>query len=211
MFNVCPSCGEYRVDKTIRQTKDGACAICPSCNHPHPFLRLPLFVVTGASGTGKSTLALQLSNLTKDVVVMETDILWDNRYNEPETNYRAYREMWLRTAKNIAQAGKPVVLCGTAMPDQLENCEERRYFEAIHYIALVCESRLLEERLKRRPSWRASGSDEFVQAMVGYNQWLIGHGPANTPAIATLDTSMDSTEESARKALAVISAAMMQS
>ncbi|RAP77235.1 AAA family ATPase [Paenibacillus montanisoli] len=204
MFNVCPTCGEYRVDKIIQHTQDRTYAICPECNHPHPFLQLPLFIVTGASGSGKSTLVLELSSMTKDVVVMETDILWDDRYNQPETNYRNYREMWLRMAKNIAQAGKPVVLCGTTVPEQLEDCEERRYFGETHYIALVCESSLLEERLKRRPTWRASGSDDFIKGMVGFNRWLIEQGPTCNPEIAALDTSQDTPHETAIKLLAMI-------
>ncbi|AZN41371.1 AAA family ATPase [Paenibacillus albus] len=200
MFNVCPACGEYRVDKIIQQSADGTYAICPECEHPHPFLQLPLFIVTGASGAGKSTLVLQLSKLANDFVVMESDILWDNRFNEPETSYRDYRETWLRMAKNIAQAGKPVVLCGTATPDQLEDCVERRYFSEIHYIALVCESGVLEERLKGRPAWRGSDSDGFIKGMIGFNQWFIEQGQAESmPRIVAIDTSHDTSQETARK------------
>lgn len=92
------------------------------------FLQLPLFIITGASGEGKTTIALELTSITKDFNIIETDILWDQRYNSPETNYREYRVQWLRIAKNISQNGKPVVLCGTAMPNQIEECEESRYF-----------------------------------------------------------------------------------
>ncbi|SEN97801.1 AAA family ATPase [Paenibacillus sp. OV219] len=204
MFNVCPACGEYRIDKSIQQTDGGTYAICPACEHPHPFLQLPLFIVTGASGAGKSSLVLQLSSITKDFVVMETDILWDNRYNEPDTNYRDYREMWLRMAKNITQAGKPVVLCGSTTPEQLEDCVERRYFGEIHYIALVCESGLLEERLRSRPAWRGSSSDDFIKGMVGFNQWFIEQGPINSPRIVALDTSHDSPQDTARKVYELI-------
>jgi hypothetical protein len=57
MFNVCPACGEYSVEKGVEQDGPEAVAVCPSCHHAAPFLRLPLFVVTGASGAGKSTLS----------------------------------------------------------------------------------------------------------------------------------------------------------
>ncbi|WP_052737863.1 AAA family ATPase [Bacillus sp. SA1-12] len=154
MFNVCIDCGQYRVDKEIKALGGKTFGICPECNYSHEFLQLPLFIVTGASGTGKSTSAFSLSNLSKDYVPLETDILWDNRFNTPETNYREYRELWLRTAKNISQAGKPVILCGTAMPDQLEQCVERRYFTEIYYLALVCDNKELTQRLLNRPSWR---------------------------------------------------------
>ncbi|MBN1922962.1 MAG: hypothetical protein JW892_17070 [Anaerolineae bacterium] len=59
MFNTCPKCGAYRADKII--DPDRAIAICPECGHRHPFLRLPLLIVSGASGAGKSTISLTLT------------------------------------------------------------------------------------------------------------------------------------------------------
>ena len=60
MFDVCPKCGEFREDKIIEP--DGSFAICPNCNHHHPFVMKPLFVLTGASGTGKTTVCLALAH-----------------------------------------------------------------------------------------------------------------------------------------------------
>lgn len=64
--------------------------------------------------------------------------------------------MWLRLAKNIGQAGLPIILCGTSLPDQFEACPERRYFATLHYLALVCDEITLKERLRQRPAWRSS-------------------------------------------------------
>ena len=52
MFNVCPNCGEYSVEKRIDTS--GPYAVCPHCHHAHPFLMQPLFLISGASGTGKT-------------------------------------------------------------------------------------------------------------------------------------------------------------
>lgn len=147
MFNVCPNCGELRADKII--VPEGPYAVCPQCQYQHKFLRLPLFVITGASGVSKSTVCLALGAQTKEVVVMESAVLWRAESDQPETDYRNYREMWLRLCKNISQAGKPVTLCGAGVPDQFEQCVERRYFAAIHYLALVCTDEGLESRLRR--------------------------------------------------------------
>ena len=51
MFNICPNCGEYRVDKAIVPGKEGegAIAVCPNCGFQHKFIQLPLFILTGAS------------------------------------------------------------------------------------------------------------------------------------------------------------------
>ncbi|GGH81159.1 ABC-type dipeptide/oligopeptide/nickel transport system ATPase component [Pullulanibacillus pueri] len=201
MFNVCLNCGEYKVEKIIEVQDGQAFAECPECNYKHQFLQLPLFVITGASGSGKSTSAIYLSALTQDFVFMETDILWDNRFNTPENNYREYRELWLRMAKNISQSGKPVVLCGSAMPDQFENCTERRYFSDIFYLALVCEDKELTHRLNKRPSWRNSNDKKFIKDMISYNNWFIENGKKNDPIIELLDTTNISQKETAVKIL----------
>ncbi len=187
MFNVCPKCGEYSVEKTIDPS--GPFAICPFCDYAHPFLQQPLFIITGASGSGKTTACLELLPLLHECVVLESDILWGAFPATPEDNYRDYRNMWLRVAKNIGQSGRPVVLCGTAIPEQFEGCPERRYFSTLHYLAMVCDDELLEERLKQRPKWRQSGSIEVIEDMIQFNRWLKEHASATRPPMTLYDTS----------------------
>ncbi len=67
MFNVCPRCGEYAVEKSIDPS--GSYAICPFCRYAHPFLQQALFIITGASGSGKTTVCLKLVSLLKECVV----------------------------------------------------------------------------------------------------------------------------------------------
>ncbi len=198
MFNVCPKCGEYHVEKTIDAS--GPFAICPACGYAHPFLQLPLFIITGASGSGKTTLCLELIPLLPECVILESDILWGLVPATPEDNYRDYRNLWLRLAKNIAQNGRPVVLCGSALPDQFEGCPERRYFSTLHYLALVCDDRLIAERLAQRPQWRQSGSAEVIQGMLQFNQWLKAHASTTHPPMTLYDTSHRPISETARDA-----------
>ena len=197
MFNVCPNCGELRADKVI--IPEGPYAACPNCNYQHKFLRLPLFVITGASGVGKSTICLALAAKTKEFVVMEGDILWRDEFNQPATDYRNYREMWLRVCKNISQAGKPVILCGAGVPAQFEECVERRYFSAIHYLALVCSDEVLQSRLRSRPAWRRSSNEEYIQTHVEFNRWLKENAGSTQPAMSLLDTSEFSVDESVER------------
>lgn len=187
MFDVCPNCGEYSVEKSIDPT--GPFAICPYCQYAHPFLQQPLFIITGASGTGKTAVCLALLSVLKECVVMESDILWGVVPATPEDNYRSYRNVWLRVAKNIGQAGRPVVLCGTALPDQLEDCPERRYFSTIHYLAMVCKDDVLIERLQSRPAWRQTHSPEFRENMVQFNRWLRENAHLTNPPMTLCDTS----------------------
>ena len=187
MFNVCPNCGEYCVEKSIDTT--GPFAVCPYCHYAHPFLQQPLFIISGASGAGKTTVGLALVPTLKECVVMGSDILWGMVPATPEDNYRSYRNLWLRVAKNIGQAGRPVVLCGTALPEQFEGCPERRYFSTLHYLAIVCDDDLLVERLRSRPAWRQTHSAEFVEGMVQFNGWIKANAHMTSPPMTLCDTS----------------------
>jgi hypothetical protein len=80
------------------------------------------------------------------------------------------------------------VLCGTAEPDQIEPCPERRYFTAVHYLAVVCADDLLVERLRRRPGQLAV-TPEFIARMRGYNRWFKEHAASTSPAMSILDTT----------------------
>lgn len=170
MFNVCEKCGSYHSDKEIDPS--GPYAICPDCGNKHSFLRLPLFCLTGASGTGKTRVCLHIMRGRRDVVVMESDILWRKEFDSPETDWREYRNLWLRVCKNISQSGCPVLLCGSVSPGQFESCVEARYFSAIHYLALVCNDEVIASRLSDRPAWRESSIPEFVKKHVDWNRWF---------------------------------------
>lgn len=208
MFNVCPACGAYSDDKEIDPA--GPCAICRMCGHAHRFVRLPLFVITGASGVGKTTVCLHLAQRTRECIFMESDILWMPAFNQPEDDYRVYRNMWLRVAKNIHQAGRSVVLCGSATPQQFEACVERRYLADIHYLALVCDEGEMVQRLEARPSWRGSASAEFIERMVAFNGWLRDHAASTAPPMTLLDTTDLSIAAAAEQALDWIRARLVE-
>ena len=185
MFNVCPACGEYSVEKEIDPS--GPFAICPRCGHRERFRRLPLFVVTGASGSGKTSVCLRLPDRLPECVVLEMDVLWAPAFDTPEDNYASFRDVWLRLAKNVGQSGRPVVLGGTATPGDFERRQECRYFSGLHYLALVCDDAQLERRLRERPGWRRSSQPEFVARMLALNAWLKANG--DVPSMALLDTT----------------------
>lgn len=200
MFNVCPACGEYSVEKAIDPA--GPFAVCPHCGYAHPFVQLPLFVVTGASGVGKSTVALALPDALPECVCLDSDILWGVVPATPDDDYRGYADVWLRLAKNIGQGGRPVVLLGSAVPARFELAPERRYFTTIHYLALVCDDATLVARLEARPGWRQSGTPEFIESMLRFNRWFQDHAATTTPPMTLLDTSRLTTAESIQQTAA---------
>ena len=194
MINVCTQCGEYHADKLIDAS--GPHAICPSCGHKNFFHRLPLFCLTGPSGSGKTSVCTQMMHIQKDVIVLESDILWREEFDSPETGWYEYRNLWLRICKNISQSGKPVLLCGSVSPGQFEPCVESRYFSSIHYLALVCNDETLTARLQNRPNWRDTQSEEFVLKQIKWMKWF--KNTKHEQDIELVDTSNSGVEETAK-------------
>ncbi|HET8669692.1 MAG TPA: AAA family ATPase [Candidatus Saccharimonadales bacterium] len=195
MMNVCFQCGMYRADKQIDPS--GPFAICPECGYKHPFVWSPLLIVSGASGTGKTTICQRLLGKVTRAVLLDSDILWRPEFNTPETNYRDYFELWLRICKNIAQSGRPVVLFGTGVgvPENLEDLIERRYFSKIHYLALVCSDDVLAERLQQRPAWRGTQESAYIQAQIRFNRWFQEYD--GQPITTLIETTTAPLEETA--------------
>lgn len=208
MINVCPACGLYRVDQVVDPGDPaGSVVVCPECGERRPFLRLPLLIVTGASGAGKSTVCNRLLGRVCDAVVLDSDILWRPEFDTPADGYRAYFDLWLRVCKNINQSGRPVVLfgAGIGVPANLEPCVERRYFSAIHYLALVCSDDALAARLQQRPAWRAAGSAAYIAEHQQFNRWFRAYGERQPP-IDLLDTTAVDAESTTRQVAAWIAA-----
>ncbi len=188
MINVCDNCGEYRIDKRI--DPDRSVAICPICQHPHPFRLQPLYFVCGPSGSGKSAVCQLLTGQLTDLIPLDSDILWQPAFNQPEESFRNFFETWLRMAKNIGQSGKPALIFSAGgIPANVELCVERRYFSKVHYLAFVCDDDELAARLKQRPTWRGSRDGKFIDGQLGYNRWLKQNGPSARVAIDLLDTT----------------------
>ncbi len=202
MINVCYQCGQYRADKII--DPNGPYAICPECGCRHPFLQLPLFVISGASGAGKSTVLQQLMGRVNEFVLLDADILWRPEFNQTENQYGGFIGTWLRVCKNIAQSGRPVMLfgAGTGVPEYIEPSLERRYFSKVHYLALVCEDEVLHKRLLNRPAWRNCHTTEFIEAQQEFNRWFKETGEKHEPRIKLFDTSYSTVDKIAEEIIA---------
>ena len=161
-----------------------------------PTKKLPLFVVTGASGVGKSTTCEELfrQEEEKPYLVMESDILWTDYYDTPDDNYRGLRTTWMYLCANISQGGKPVVLCGCALPEQFECLPERELFTEIHYLAVVCEDAALEERMK---NGRGITEEDWLNGSANFNRWLKEHADKTDPPMTLLDITGKTTAEAA--------------
>lgn len=155
-----------------------------------------LFVITGASGIGKTTACQILFENEKDYIVMDGDLLWSNIYDTPKDNYRTYRELWLRVCSNISQIGMPVVLCGCAIPEQFEVCNARKYFSEIIYISVVANE---DEIINRMKCGRSITDENCINSSVQFNEWLKDNATKTTPNIILVDNTHMNPEETAKK------------
>lgn len=186
-FAVCGRCGLWQPDRNVVNAGlTWATAGCTDCGHAERFRKLPLFVVSGPSGGGKSTVSRALPSLLPNHVVLESDLLWGAVGTDPEG---AYESAWLRVVAGIHQADRSVVLCGTLMPDNLESRPERRYIGPIHMLQLVCDPDELAARLRARPAWRQTSDDAFIARHIEFQEWILREGAKPNPPFTVVDTT----------------------
>ena len=166
------------------------------CAHRR-FRRLPLAVVAGPGGVGKTTLYERLAPQLECVVCLETDLLWGVVPASSDDNYRSYIDTWLHLAAAIAQAGRPVALFGPALPATVAACINSRFFSAAHYLCLVGDDTLIAERLRARPAWRQAGGDAYIAEQLQFNRWLKAQAGRIDPPMQLLDVTDQSTETTA--------------
>ena len=149
-------------DPPVTLLPDGDRAVCPAGHYSEPARRLPLYVVTGASGAGKSTIFPFLAAELPECAVFDVDWLIDpiGVVCAPEPiNWVAFRDAWLSVAHGVAQGGRATVLLSTFMPEQLEDLPARRWITDVHFALLDCTDAARVRRLKSRPSWRDQNTD----------------------------------------------------
>jgi hypothetical protein len=204
MFNVCVACG---LSQTEPEFDESGSLVCPACGDRKAFRRLPLLLVGGPAGAGKSTAGASLLGVLTEAVLIESDLLWRREFNTPEDNYNDYFRLWLRLAAHISQSGRPVALFGAgfAVPHSVEPLPERRLFKTIHYLGLVCDDEVLAARLRARPKWRNT-TPELIAEHVKFNHWLKDHAATTDPPVTLLDTTSPGIAETTARVAAWIRA-----
>lgn len=196
-FKVCQACGAFSARHQVVDGDPGwAVALCPACGAGSPFRRLPLFVMTGSSGAGKTTMCRLLLHSFPECVVLESDILYGSLAMSGDDGLRRYWDAWLRVVINVHQAARPVLLCGTVVPSLLESLPSQAYLAGTHYAALTCDDAELERRLRALPAWRGC-DDAFIAEHVRFNQRFRSKADPGQPPISLIDTAQASVEESA--------------
>lgn len=150
--------------------------------------KLPLFVITGASGTGKTTVSSHVRKLLPEFDVFDMDII-DN------VDWQIAKENWLRVAYSISLSGRGTVLCGTMVPENIASSNYLERFERILYINLHCDDTTREKRLQAR-GW----NENTIEDHRNFANWLVQNADtAFNPAMPTIDTTTLSSEEAAKR------------
>ena len=166
-LSVCPHCGLYQTKKTVRFLGRRGVVRCEECGGEHEYLALPLFVVLGASGTGKSTLALRLQRPETEFLPLDGDLLWRQEF--------------------AGQGNEPVMLFLGGMPQDILQNPMAAFFPAVHVLGLCADEEDLVARLRARPAWRSSAHEDFLDAMRAYNAAVA----QLRPALNTTRTSLE--------------------
>lgn len=182
MVDICPNCGNYGWDKAVAESKIS----CPKCGHSWGFLKLPLFVVTGASGVGKTTTVRAIQRMDRDLICLDSDLIYNIMPHEAPEDYMAQTEAMMAFARDIMQCGRPTVWARAGNIDMLDRAYGARFFSGIYVLALVCS----EEELRRRMT-EGRGIDDpgWVQSSVDYNRCFMEHESIGSVPFETLDVT----------------------
>ncbi len=143
--------------------------------------QLPLFIVTGASGSGKTYVVQELRKVMPDFDVFDPDHLVEFIGHD----WEKMRNIWLRVARNIAQSGRMTIICGSMMPWDIEKCVDFPFFKHVYYLNLHCNEETRALRLRER-NW----SEEMIQDHKEFAQALLDIADKDfNPAMPTIDTT----------------------
>jgi AAA domain-containing protein len=158
---------------------DARCEVCG-----RTYARLPLFVLNGATGVGKSTIGSLAAELLPECIHLDSDLLWSMDYSGDDAAVADYFARWLRLVAEISQSGHPVVLRGANNPDRWAGSPLGSYFSGIHYLALVASPEAHEARLRAREFPEDVENDPNFRDYLAHNLWLRAN------AIDQLDTTV---------------------
>ena len=120
----------------------------------------PLFVVVGASGSGKTAVIDVLASRLPDVAAFDGDVLLDY-FGSIDQHFGG----WLTLGWTLARQGKRVAVALSVLPATIDHLPERRLWRQVTYINLDCTDLERTTRLRARPAWRDSSSPETIERM----------------------------------------------
>lgn len=194
MLEICSKCGNHEWDKEV----DGNTIKCPKCGYKWKFEKLPIYFLTGCSGVGKTTTAIELQKLTDEYVILDVDWLRNVAWPQNDEEENNLIEQIFYLTKDISQSKKAVVWTMAGGLDRLSRAYGKRFFSEIKVLALTAESETIR---KRMTEGRGIDDAGWIQSSVDYNNYFRTHDIMDDTKYDTLDCTNGTPAEIARKVL----------
>lgn len=194
MLEICSKCGNHEWDKEV----DGNTIKCPKCGYKWKFEKLPIYFLTGCSGVGKTTTAIELQKLTDEYVILDVDWLRNVAWPQNDEEENNLIEQIFYLTKDISQSKKAVVWTMAGGLDRLSRAYGKRFFSEIKVLALTAESETIRKRITEGRGIDDAG---WIQSSVDYNNYFRTHDILDDTKYDTLDCTNGTPAEIARKVL----------
>ena len=194
MLEICSKCGNHEWDKEV----DGNTINCPKCGYEWKFEKLPIYFLTGCSGVGKTTTAIELQKLTDEYVILDVDWLRNVAWPQNDEEENNLIEQIFYLTKDISQSKKAVVWTMAGGLDRLSRAYGKRFFSEIKVLALTAEPETIR---KRMTEGRGIDDAGWIQSSVDYNNYFRTHDILDDTKYDTLDCTNGTPAEIARKVL----------
>lgn len=194
MLGICSACGNTEWDKEVT----GNIIRCPKCGNEWKFEKPPIFFLTGCSGVGKTTTAIELQKMTDEYVIIDVDWLRNIAWPQNDEEENDLIEEVFSVSKNISQSKKPVVWTMAGGIDRLHHTYGKRFFSEIKVLALTTEPEVLK---KRMAEGRGIDDEIWIQSSIDYNNYFRTHNYLGDTEFDTLDCTNATPKEVAMKVL----------
>ncbi|MDA1669154.1 AAA family ATPase [Bacillus cereus] len=143
-------------------------------------MKFPLFIVTGVSGSGKSSIAGELQKEMSEFDVFDMDIIVTNN------DYQRACHNWLKIAHYNALCGRNTVLFGNVPePYNIYICDSFHLFDPIYYSHLHCSDAIRIQRLNTRKTFTKTD----IQYTLNLSKKMFNKAQASVPSTHIVDTT----------------------
>lgn len=134
--------------------------------------RKPLFILSGCSGIGKTTTAIEIMHHQTDVVVLDADVFGGIQNASTSEDYRKRVDTLESFSRNIAQSDKAVLWTMAGNLDMLPQSYNAQFFSAIRCLVLVADDETVKDHMI---NGRGITDVSWIEGSVGYNKYLREH------------------------------------